>query len=98
MSRRNRDGLGSSWEDSRGEFYQEHFPSAQAGMQPHVPVPRSRAREQPLGSTQLELLNSLPSRQLLHTVDGETGLVTGCGVFGKGAQRSVTSARCAGAH
>ena len=56
----------STWEEARGEFYQEHFPSTQAGLESDDGLSGGAS------SSQAQLLNILPSRQLLHTLDGES--------------------------
>ena len=66
MARRSRPQT-STWEEARGEFYQEHFPSSQAGLESDDGISGG------VSSSQAQLLNILPSRQLLHTVDGEGG-------------------------
>ena len=63
MARRSRPQT-STWEEARGEFYQEHFPSSQAGLESDDGLSGG------VSSSQAQLLNILPSRQLLHTVDG----------------------------
>ncbi|XP_037073629.1 transmembrane channel-like protein 7 [Pollicipes pollicipes] len=65
MARRSRPQP-STWEEARGEFYQEHFPSSQAGLEADDSLSGGAS------SSQAQLLHILPSRQLLHTVDGVT--------------------------
>ena len=83
MARRSRPQT-SNWEEARGEFYQEHFPSSQAGLETDDGLSGGVS-----SSSQAQLLNILPSRQLLHTVDGMWGS-RGAGEFQRGDVVTLT--------